>query len=933
MGRGGTIRGSGRGAVRDLGRNGGAGHGAVPGVAPGGVPGGMSGAMPGVMPGVWPDARGAGVADGVGAARHHDSAHLHVSGRAVYVDDIRTAGDAAIVLIGQSPHAHARIKSMRLDDARAHEGVFAVLTHKDIPGVNDCSPVHGDDPVFASDVVSYLGQAVFAIVARSMRDAREALGRARVEYEPLAAILDIDTAMREASWLGPPAVMECGDADGALAVAQGQVSGRIEIGGQEHFYLEGQAALAVPDEDGNLGVYCSTQHPSEIQHKVADCLGMRSHQITVETRRMGGAFGGKESQGNLPAIVSALAARATGMPAKTVYDRDDDFMLTGKRHDFRIDYSAGFDDEGRISSVVFDQAVRCGMSWDLSQAVALRAMCHADNAYHIPNMRITSHRCRTNTQSNTAFRGFGGPQGILGMERVIDHVAHELGMDPFEVRRRNFYPPTGVGGAGGVGGADGGASGVGRQGAGIFGRASTLAVGPEMRDGVALTPYGQPVEDCHLEEISRELASDCDYRGRRKRIEAFNRKSRVLKRGIALTPVKFGISFNTTFLNQAGALVHVYTDGSVTLNHGGTEMGQGLNTKVAQIVATEFGIDFDAVMITATDTSKVPNTSATAASSGTDLNGMAARAAARTIKTRMATFLAARHGCEIDEVAFTPAGVRVAGRVLGFAAAARICHMGRVQLSATGFHATPKISWDGEAGRGSPFLYFACGAAVSEVIVDLMTGENRILRTDILHDVGHSINPAIDIGQIEGGFVQGAGWLTTEELVWDDKGRLLTHAPSTYKIPACGDRPQTFNVKLFERGTRPGDTPHGSKAVGEPPLMLSVSVFMALSHALGGIAGYGGGDDNGGDDGGGYGGAGAGRGHGGIAGTGGIGRAGVGGRASAVGGAGGNGPIRGGGAKGEYPALSAPATPERLCIRARDLGGPGYRASDREVLS
>ena len=765
-------------------------------------------------------------------ALRHDSAHKHVTGDAVYVDDIRVPDDTLVVLIGQSPHAHARILDIDLSRVARSQGVVAVLTHADIPGRNDCSPVYGDDPILAETVVSYVGQAVFAVVAETMRAARDALAHAVVTYEPLPAVLTIDQAMREGSWLGPSATMESGTPDAAIAAAPLRLSGRIEIGGQEHFYLEGQAALAIPGEDRDVTLYCSTQHPSEIQHKAAECLGLASHAVTVETRRMGGAFGGKESQGNLPALLAALAAHRTGRPAKTVYDRDDDFMLTGKRHDFRIDYDVGFDAEGRIEAVLFEQALRCGMSWDLSEAIAARAMCHADNAYHIPHVRVVSHRCRTNTQSNTAFRGFGGPQGMIGIERVIDQVAHHLGLDPLVVRQRNFYAHK------------------------------FAAVAAKGR-----TPYGQTVEDCVLQDIVPKLADSADYAARRAEIDAFNRDGGMIRRGIALTPVKFGISFNTTFLNQAGALVHVYNDGSVHLNHGGTEMGQGLNTKVAQIVAHEFQVGFETVKITATTTGKVPNTSATAASSGTDLNGMAAQAAARTIKGRMRAHLAELHQCNPDSVTFTNGRVRAGAAEMSFAEAAKTCYLGRVSLSSTGFYATPKIHWDKTRSRGRPFYYFAYGAAVSEVAVDLLTGENRILRTDILHDAGRSLNPAIDTGQIEGGFVQGAGWLTTEELVWDGAGRLRTHAPSTYKIPACADRPPVFNVALFEDGENIEDTIHKSKAVGEPPLMLGISVLMALSHAL-----------------------------------------------ESVGDA--------------YPMLDAPATPERLCLAARRLGGPGVRLGD-----
>ncbi|MGB2158747.1 MAG: xanthine dehydrogenase molybdopterin binding subunit [Candidatus Puniceispirillaceae bacterium] len=775
---------------------------------------------------------GTGISGDVRTAREHDSAHKHVSGTAVYVDDIRVSDDTLVVLIGQSQHAHARITGMDLSAVARAEGVVAVLTHADIPGRNDCSPVYDDDPILAEDVVSYVGQAVFAIVAETMLAARDALALAKIDYDPLPAVLTIEDAMRAGSWLGPSVTMESGSPDSALAGAPLHLSGRIEIGGQEHFYLEGQAALAIPGEDGDMTLHCSTQHPSEIQHKAADCLGVPNHAVTVETRRMGGAFGGKESQGSLPALLAALAARRTGRPAKTVYDRDDDFMLTGKRHDFRIDYDVGFDSEGRIQAVLFEQAMRCGMSWDLSEAIAARAMCHADNAYHIPHMRVISHRCRTNTQSNTAFRGFGGPQGMVGIERVIDQVAHHLGLDPLIVRQRNFYPHK---------------------------FSASAAKGR--------TPYGQIVEDCILQDIVPRLAADSDYAARRAGIEAFNSAGGMIRRGIALTPVKFGISFNTTFLNQAGALVHVYSDGSVHLNHGGTEMGQGLNTKVAQIVAHEFQIDFGAVKITATNTGKVPNTSATAASSGTDLNGMAAQAAARTIKSRMRDFLAEQHQCMPDSVTFANGQVRAGAMQMSFAEAVKTCYLGRVSLSATGFYATPKIHWDKARSRGRPFYYYAYGAAVTEVATDLLTGENRILRADILHDVGRSLNPAIDIGQIEGGFVQGAGWLTTEELVWDDEGRLRTHAPSTYKIPACADRPPVFNVALFDDGENIEDTIHKSKAVGEPPLMLSISVLMALSHALESVS-----------DG--------------------------------------------------YPMLDAPATPERLCLAARRLGGPGIALGD-----
>jgi len=728
-------------------------------------------------------------------AIRHDSAHKHVSGAAKYVDDIAVPPNTLQILLGQSKFAHAKILSKDLSQVENFPGVIKVLTSADIPGTNDCSPFAGDDPIFAENVVSYLGQSVFAVVAEDIKTARNAVELADIKYEELPAVITIDQALETGNVLGPPAVIECGRVDQALAKSKNKLEGKIILGGQEHFYLEGQAAFAVAGEDTDIVVHCSTQHPTEIQHKVAMALGLSNHDVTVITRRMGGGFGGKESQGNLPAIVAALAAKLTGRPAKLIYDRDDDFILTGKRHDFQISYKVGFEDNGLINSVIVDQAMRCGMSWDLSEAIAARAMCHAENSYFIKNMRITSHRLKTNTQSNTAFRGFGGPQGIVGMERVIDHVAHHLNVDPLLVRERNFYPHK------------------------------TSATH-------GITPYGQTVHDCIIQDIISELKKTSDYADRREDIEKFNKNSEFLKRGISLTPVKFGISFNASFLNQAGALLHVYNDGSVYLNHGGTEMGQGLNTKIAQIVANEFQLPLDAIKITATSTGKVPNTSATAASSGSDLNGMAAKNAAEKIKSRMAEYLAAEAQIKPEAIAFEDGMVIVGANSYDFAEAVRRCYMGRISLSATGFYSTPKVHWDPKTFKGRPFYYFAYGAACSEVALDLLTGENRILRADILHDVGRSLNPAIDIGQIEGGYVQGAGWLTTEELVWDSKGKLLTHAPSTYKIPACSDRPLDFRVQLFSEGENCEETIHRSKAVGEPPLMLGTSVLMALSHAL-----------------------------------------------------------------------------------------------------
>jgi xanthine dehydrogenase large subunit len=739
------------------------------------------------------------VAGSVGVSLAHDSAHKHVSGQALYTDDIPEPPGTLAIYIALSTRAHAEITSLDVAAVWQAPGVVAVLTATDIPGHNDVSPINaGDDPVFADGLVLCHGQSLFAVAAETLEQARAAAGLALVIYRDRPAILTIDEAMTAQSFIAPSATFERGAWQSAIAAAPHRLSGRIRMGGQEHFYLEGQVALALPGEDDDMLVHSSTQHPSEVQQAVAHVLGVPKHAVTVEVRRMGGGFGGKESQCALPAAIAALVAGTTGRPAKVRYDRDDDFVLTGKRHDFRIDYDVGFDADGRILGIDFAQAARCGMSADLSIAICDRAMLHADNAYYLPAVRIVSHRCKTNTVSNTAFRGFGGPQGMLGIERVMDHIAHTLGLDPLIVRQRNFYAPI----------AEAAAS------------------------NRVLTPYYMRVEDSVIGEIVDELAVSSHYAERRAAIRAWNRTSPILKRGIALTPVKFGISFTLTHLNQAGALVNIYADGSVQLNHGGTEMGQGLNLKVAQVLAHELQIGLDRIKITATNTSKVPNTSATAASSGADLNGMAARDAARQIKERLAAFLAERSQIPVDQVTFLPGRIRVGTDDISFDDAIGAAYRGRVSLSAAGFYATPKISWDRLSGRGRPFFYFAYGAAVTEVVIDTLTGENRILRADILHDAGQSLNPAIDLGQVEGGYVQGAGWLTTEELVFDPQGRLTTHAPSTYKIPACSDRPAVMNVKLWDKGHNVEQTIYRSKAVGEPPLMLGISALLALSDAV-----------------------------------------------------------------------------------------------------
>jgi len=775
-----------------------------------------------------------------GRALPHDSSPLHVTGQARYTDDIPLPGAALHLAFGLSSCAHGTITDLDLSAARAAPGVVAVWSAADFPDMPDCSPSAHDEPLLATGTVHYAGQPVFLVVADSHHAARRAASLCRASYAEKPALLTVDQALAANSrFEAGPVVWARGDANAAIDAAPQVIEGSFEVGGQEHFYLEGQVAAAVPLEGGDMLVHSSTQHPTEVQHKVAHALHLPMHAVRVEVRRMGGGFGGKESQGNALAIACALVAKAFGRPAKMRYDRDDDMVITGKRHDLRILYRAGIDAQGRILGLQMTHLLRCGWSQDLSLPVADRAMLHTDNCYFLPAIRIESHRLKTNTQSATAYRGFGGPQGMVAIERVIDHAAFALGRDPLAVRRANFYasmartaaaaPPAPLpeNMSGQVQRPDPDRDLTSRGAADL-----SLRVGaaPDPH-GLQTTPYLMPVEDFIGHELVAQLENTSDYHARRAAIATWNAQSPLLKRGLALTPVKFGISFTLTWLNQAGALVHVYQDGSIHLNHGGTEMGQGLFQKVAQVAAGVFGVDVGAVKITATDTGKVPNTSATAASSGSDLNGMATRAACETIRVRMAEALASRHQAAPQDVTFDKGRVRVAGSDYSFAEAAALVYQARVSLSSTGFYTTPKITWNRVKGEGRPFLYFAYGAAVTEVVIDTLTGENRILRADLLHDCGTSLNPAIDIGQIEGAYVQGAGWLTTEELVWDAKGRLATHAPSTYKIPACSDRPRIFNVALWDQPNRE-DTVGKSKAVGEPPFMLGISALFALSDAV-----------------------------------------------------------------------------------------------------
>ncbi len=670
-----------------------------------------------------------------------------------------------------------------------------VLTAADIPGKNDCSPAMGDDPILAADEVVFHGQVLFAVAAETRDQARRAARLAKIEIEASEPMVTVDQGLAHDDKVLPPYEFKRGDPSQAIGAAPHRAEGSMRIGGQEHFYLEGQVSLALPAEEGGVLVYCSTQHPSEIQHCLAKMLGVAEARVECVCRRMGGGFGGKESQAAQWAALCALTARLTGRPAKMRLDRDDDMIATGKRHDFRVDYRYGYGADGVVEAVDVDFFGRCGCSADLSLGVVDRTMFHADNAYFYPACRIHSKRVRTNTVSNTAFRGFGGPQGMLFAERMMDEIAYSTGRDPLDVRKANFY-----------------------------------------RDGRDVTPYGMQLADNIIAEVVEELEASSDYRARRKEVAAFNAKGGLLRKGLALTPVKFGISFTLPHLNQAGALVNVYADGSVGINHGGTEMGQGLYVKVAQVVAEVFGIGLDDIQITATTTSKVPNTAPTAASSGSDLNGMAARAAAETIRARMAAVAAEKLGGGANEVRFEAGEVRAGGKSMSFAEVAHQAFLERVSLSSTGFYATPEIDWVRDKVEGRPFYYFAYGAACAEVTVDILTGEMRVDRVDILHDVGRSINPAVDIGQIEGGFVQGMGWLTTEELVFDAEGRLTTHAPSTYKIPTASDVPADFRVKLHKNTGNRKPTIYRSKAVGEPPLMLALSAFSAITDALASLA-------------------------------------------------------------------------------------------------
>ncbi len=741
----------------------------------------------------------------VGISRPHESAHLHVAGAAPYIDDLPEITGTLHAALGLSPVAHGRLLAIDLELLRAQPGVVAVYTAADFAGTNDCGPIIQDDPILAQGELRHVGQPVFAVIATRRDAARRAAALApkAIQFEALPAVLRALDAHARQQYVVPPMQLARGDACAALAAAPHRFQDKFSLGGQEQFYLEGQISYAIPQEDGGLLVHCSTQHPSEMQHLVAHALQLASNRVQVTCRRMGGGFGGKESQSALFACVAALAAQRLQRPVKLRPDRDDDMLITGRRHGFEYGWDVGHDAQGRILGVAVDMVANAGHSTDLSPPVMTRALCHFDNAYWLPDVAMQGFCARTNTQSNTAFRGFGGPQGALAIEVILDSVARRLGLDALAVRRANFYGIT----------------------------------------ANNVTPYEQVVEDNIIGALVDQLEAQADYPARRAEIAAYNARSTVLKRGLALTPVKFGISFNVAHLNQAGALVHVYADGSVLVNHGGTEMGQGLNTKVAQVVAHELGVVFDRVRVTATDTHKVANTSATAASTGADLNGKAAQDAARQIRARLAAFFVGQRGGDAAAVRFENGRVSRDTITLSFDDLVMQAYQARVQLWSDGFYATPGLHWDRARLKGKPFHYFAYGAACSEVVVDTLTGEHKLLRADVLHDVGTSLNPAIDIGQVEGAFIQGMGWLTSEELYWQPldgskhAGKLMTHAPSTYKIPTANDCPAHFDVRLFG-AANPTETIHRSKAVGEPPLLLPFSVFLAIRDAVSAVGGH-----------------------------------------------------------------------------------------------
>ena len=730
--------------------------------------------------------------------RPHESGIKHVSGRAFYTDDLPESPGTLFGAIGWSKKAHAIIKKMNLEKVIKSEGVTAVVTSSDITGRNDVGPVYDGDPIFPKKA-EYYGQPLFAVAAKTTEQARKAVLKAKITYKTLKPVTTIKEALKKKSYVLKEKIIKKGDATKAIENSVNRLNGSFTTGSQEHFALEGQTAFVIPQEDNDYKVFSSTQHPSETQQVIAKMLNQKSNTITVETRRIGGGFGGKETQSFIFAAICTLLAKKTKHPVKLRMDRDDDIIITGKRHDFYSEYKVGFDELGVIKGLKIKLASRCGISPDLSEAINERALLHIDNAYFLENLLVENYLCKTNTASNTAFRGFGGNQGMMAIENIIDHIANSLKKDPAEIRRRNFY----------------------------------------QKKKKNITHYNMKIEDNVMHEIYDQLIKSSNYKSRQLSIKKFNEKNTYIKKGIAITPVKFGISFTTWHLNQAGALVHIYSnDGSVHVNTGAIEMGQGTHTKIAQLVANELGLNFNRVKISATRTDKVPNTSASAASSTTDLNGAAALNAISKIKMNLSAYIKRKYKIKNGEGIYENGIVKFKGKSFKFNSLIKEAYLNRVSLSSSGFYATPKIHFDKKNFKGRPFLYFCYGAAVSEVMIDALTGENKIIRTDILHDAGKAINPAIEIGQIEGGFVQGAGWLTMEEVNWKSNGQITTHSPSTYKIPAASDMPEKFNVEIFKKGKNVEQVINKSKTTGEPPLMLAMSVFYAIKNAIASVGNY-----------------------------------------------------------------------------------------------
>ena len=728
----------------------------------------------------------------------HDSATKHVSGFADYTDDISEPLNTLHGAIGWSKKAHAKIKKIDLKDVKKSEGVISVITYNDIPGRNDVGPVFDGDPIFPKTKVEYFGQPLFAVAATSTELARKAVLKAKVTYQDLTPVVTIKEALKKNNLLFDPRIIKKGDPQNKINRSKNKLKGSFNTGSQEHFYLEGQVCLVIPKEDNNLLVYSSTQHPSETQQIIAKMLKQKNNSITVMVRRIGGGFGGKETN-FMTSAICAMLSHKTKKPIKLRLDRDDDIIITGKRHDFYSEYEVGFNNDGKINGLKIKLASRCGMSPDLSYAINERALLHVDNAYYLSDLEVKNYLCKTNTSSSTAFRGFGGNQGMMAIENIIDNVARFLKKDPSEVRKINFY-------------------------------------GQNKRN---ITHYGMKINDNVIQDIFKSLLNKSNYKKRFKEIRKFNLKNKFKKKGIALTPVKFGISFTTIHLNQAGALVHIYTDGSIHLNHGGIEMGQGTHTKIAQLIANSFGLPFEKVQISSTNTSKVPNTSASAASSTTDLNGAATLNAAAKIKSNLNNFIKKKYNIfSKNEPIYKNENIYFGNRSFNFKKIIQEAYLNRISLSSSGFYSTPKINFDKKKFKGRPFYYFCYGAAVTEVTIDTLTGENKVDRVDIVHDAGNAINPALELGQIEGGFVQGQGWLTMEEVVWDNSGKLKTFSPSTYKIPSISDTPKKFNVEIFKKGSNVENVVNKQKTTGEPPLMLAMSVFFAIKDAIASVSNY-----------------------------------------------------------------------------------------------